>query len=282
MNGSTVGINGLATDDTSDRRALDEKAPTLAVSARIRSFGYRSRLVLQGLDLSVEHGEAVAVLGSSGCGKSTLIRLLAGLPTGTKRFDGDVALSGSSPFVYRSTGKLAVMFQDPTLLPHMSVEQNIALPLHLLEREGSDDVQTLLRLVGLEDFRHYLPRDLSGGMRTRTALARSFVSRPHLLFLDEPFTGLDLGWRESLYASLQHLRRRDGTTIVMVTHDLEEAVYNSDRVLVMSAEGTFVEQFRVSGTIPRDYRFGETVARHTALLSRLGQLLGSPPKTELA
>jgi ABC-type nitrate/sulfonate/bicarbonate transport system ATPase subunit len=283
MDGSPAGINALSTEALPDRRVLDGEASAPAVSADIRLFGYRSRLVLQGLNLLVEHGEAVAVLGSSGCGKSTLIRLLAGLlPPGTERFDGDVALSGSSPFVYRSTGKLAVMFQDPTLLPHMSVEQNIALPLHLLRREGSDDVQALLRLVGLQDFRHYLPRDLSGGMRTRTALARSFVSRPNLLFLDEPFTGLDLGWRESLYASLQDLRRRNGTTIVMVTHDLEEAVYNSDRVLVMSAEGTFVEQFRVPGTIPRDYRFGETVARHTALLSRLAQLLGSPPKAELA
>ena len=108
------------------------------------------------------------------------------------------------------------------------------------------------------------------------------MSKPHLLFLDEPFTGLDLGWRESLYASLQDLRRRYGTTIVMVTHDLEEAVYNSDRVLVMSSEGTFVEQFSVPGTIPRDYRFGETVARHTMLLGKLAKLLGSTPATELA
>ncbi|MEQ1761061.1 MAG: ABC transporter ATP-binding protein [Vicinamibacterales bacterium] len=272
----------MTNEDTVDEAVaiptLNNEQEEPAVIAQIRSFSFGSRSVLRNVQLTVGQGEAVAVLGSSGCGKSTLVRLLAGLlPRGLgQHFDGDVVLSGVSPSIYRATGRLAVMFQDPTLLAHMSVEQNIGLPLQLLQREFSDDVQALLQLVGLHDFRRYLPRDLSGGMRTRTALARSFVSKPSLLFLDEPFAGLDLGWRESLYSSLQDLRRRYGTTIVMVTHDLEEAVYNSDRVLIMGGDGTFAEEFRVPGAIPRDYRFGETIARHTALLSRLAQLLGSP------
>lgn len=247
-----------------------------AVTARLDAYSYGASRVLHALDLTVLEGEAVTILGSSGCGKSTLIRLLAGLLPRTKHdhLDGHISLWNSRPHEYRASGKLAAMFQDPTLLPHMSVEQNIALPLRLLQHESFEDVDALLRLVGLQDFRHYLPRDLSGGMKTRTALARSFVTKPQLLYLDEPFTGLDLGWRESLYVSLQDLRSRYGTTIVMVTHDLEEAVYNSDRILVMSKAGTFTEEFRVGGSTPRDYRFGETVARHTDLLSQLARLLG--------
>jgi ABC-type nitrate/sulfonate/bicarbonate transport system ATPase subunit len=112
-------------------------------------------------------------------------------------------------------------------------------------------------------------------MRTRVALARSFVSRPEILFLDEPFTGLDLGWRESLYRSLQDLRIRFGTTVLIVTHDLEEAVYNSDRVLVMSAEGRIREEIEIPGGFPRAFRFGETVSRHTDILERLAGMLSS-------
>lgn len=255
----------------------------VAVGAVIRSFAFGARPVIRNLHLSVEEGESVALLGPSGCGKSTLIKLLAGLLPRNAReaLDGEVVLFNVPPSAYRATGKLAAMFQDPTLLPHLSVEENIGIPLEFLGRGVSEEVSALLRLVGLEEFRHYLPRDLSGGMRTRTALARGFVSRPDLLFMDEPFTGLDLGWKESLYGSLQELRNRYGTTVVMVTHDLEEAVYNSNRILVLAADGTLMDEVRIPGTFPREYRFGETVVRHTAILGRLAELLGSPPATGL-
>jgi ABC-type nitrate/sulfonate/bicarbonate transport system ATPase subunit len=256
----------------------------LAVRAAIRSFAFGPRNVLQNLELSVEKGESVALLGPSGCGKSTLIGLLAGLLPRRfdECFDGDISLFGHHPYRYRATGMLAAMFQEPALLPHLSVEENIRLPLEFLRRGDIENVDALVRLVGLDEFRNYLPRDLSGGMRTRTALARGFVSRPDLLFMDEPFTGLDLGWKESLYTSLQELRCRYGTTIVMVTHDLEEAVYNSGRIVVIGGSGTFLEQLIIPGTFPRDYCFGQTVSRHTETLSRLAKLLGSRPADELA
>ncbi len=266
------------------RVAAPNGQKVIAVRASIRSFDFDGRLVLQHLDLSVEVGESLALLGPSGCGKSTLIRLLAGLLPNrpNETFNGEVSLFGESPQSYRARGRLAAMFQEPTLLPHLSVEQNIRLPLEFLGRGTPEDVQALLHIVGLEEFRNYLPRDLSGGMRTRTALARGFVSRPDLLFADEPFTGLDLGWKESLYGSLQDLRSRYGTTVVMVTHDLEEAVYNSGRILVIGADGKFQEELRIPGTFPREYRFGETVSRHTAILGRLAELLGNTPSKGLA
>lgn len=255
----------------------------LAVRALIRSFAFGARTILRDLELSVVESESIALLGPSGSGKSTLIRLLAGLlPRRVGEcLDGEIALFGVDPQNYRASGKLAAMFQEPTLLPHLSVEENIRLPLEFLGREDAEDVRTLVRLVGLNDFRNYLPRDLSGGMRTRTALARGFVSRPDLLFMDEPFTGLDLGWKESLYGSLQELRQRCGSTVVMVTHDLEEAVYNSGRVLVLGSHGMILDQMQIPGTFPREYRFGETVSRHTKLLSKLAELLGSPPSKGL-
>lgn len=265
--------------DGASRRLAQTDDGTLAVKARIHSFAYGFRTVLRDVRLEAHSGEAVAVLGSSGCGKSTLLRILAGLlPRGKREHvDGDVELFRSSPQAYRATGKLAFMFQDATLLPHLSIEQNIGLPLQFLGNGVSEDVDDLVRLVGLDEFRRYFPRDLSGGMRTRTALARAFVSKPSIAFLDEPFSGLDLGWKQSLYGSLQDLRIRYGTTVVMVTHDLDEAVYNSDRVLVMSNVGTFTEEFAIVGSFPREYHFGETASRHTAILRRLATVLGTTP-----
>lgn len=221
----------------------------------------------------------MTILGPSGCGKSTLIKLLAGLlPRHSDGvLDGDVELFGSSPLEYRSAGTLSVMFQEPTLLPHLTVEQNISLPLALLKREAPSYVAELLQITGLQAYRNYLPRHLSGGMQTRTALARSFVSNPSLLLLDEPFSGLDLGWKESLYSSLQQLSMQIGATIVMVTHDLEEAVYNSNRILAMNEHGSFTAEFYVPGSLPRGYRVGETIARHTTLLSDLAEVVTTPP-----
>lgn len=240
--------------------------------------------MLRNLRLSVQPGETVAVLGPSGCGKSTLIRILAGLlPRDShETLDGGVHLFGLPPREYRRKGRLAVMFQDPTLLPHLTVDENVRLPLQLLGRQNEEEAAALVHLVGLGGFREYLPRDLSGGMRTRTALARAFVSRPELLLLDEPFTGLDLGWRQSLYGSLQDLRARCGTSVVLVTHDLEEAVFNSDRVVVMGGDGAFVEEFQIPGVFPRDHAFEETISRHAAILTRLARLVGTPPSKGLA
>lgn len=255
----------------------------LAVEARIATFNFGERIILRNVLLSVGKGEALAILGPSGSGKSTLVRLLAGLlpRRNTERFDGSVRLFGLHPEEYRSTGKLSAMFQDPTLLPHLTVEQNIGLPLEILGFNASDEVAAVVRDVGLEEFRDYLPRDLSGGMRTRTALARAFVSTPELLFLDEPFSALDLGWKENLYRNLQAQRNRFGTTVLMVTHDLEEAVYNSNRILVLRADGVIHEELSVPGVFPREYSFGETVSRHTSLLRQLAQLLSHPIRGEL-
>lgn len=246
------------------------------IHVTLESFSFASHKVLSDISLTVQPGETLSVLGPSGCGKSTLIGIIAGLlpRRASDGLEGDVRLFGESPKEYRASGRLSVMFQDPTLLPHLTVEQNLRLPLDIIRMADSDKrVANFLRLMGLERFRAYLPRDLSGGMRTRVALARSLVFEPELLLMDEPFVGLDLGWKESLYNNLSELRRRNGITTLMVTHDLEEAVYNSDKVIVMSARGTSIEEILIPGTFPRSFGFGDTIANFTEILSHLSGLL---------
>jgi len=283
----TGDINPAPVSDLTDsetKLVSEENRPIDAIRATIRSFAFGSNRILEEIELRVRPGEAVSILGPSGCGKTTLVGVLAGLLPRRRQeiLQGRIELFGSSPPSYRRAGKLAVMFQDPTLLPHLPVRENVELPLKILRRGQEKDVSGLLDLVGLRGFSDYLPRDLSGGMRTRVALARSFVSGPETLFLDEPFTGLDLGWKESLYGSLQDLRIRYGTTVLIVTHDLQEAVYNSDRVLVMDAGGQVSEEVKIDGGFPRPYRFGATISHHTDTLEHLASLVTHHREAELS
>jgi NitT/TauT family transport system ATP-binding protein len=248
------------------------------VAVDVASFGYASqREVLHGVQVSLDRGETLAVLGGSGCGKSTLLRLIAGiLPAKPEhRLSGSVTLFGEPARAYRGTGKLAFMFQEPTLFPNRTVRQNVALPLEL--RGGGDEalVDEMLAMVGLDEFAGYLPRQLSGGMRTRVAMARSFVTQPHLLLLDEPFAALDLTWKRELYASLADLRARFGTTIVMVTHDLQEAVYNANRILVLGRNGSPLDAITIERPLPRSFDFSDTVSEFTPQLEYLAHLITS-------
>ena len=200
------------------------------------SHAYPSRFgpveALHDVDLSVPSGEFVAVLGRSGCGKSTLLRLIAGLlrPSG-----GRVRVEGAE--VDRPRRDIPLMFQRPALLPWRSVLDNVLLPVEFAgtrraayrERAGE-----LLRMVGLEDFQRLAPDELSGGMQQRAALCRSLILRPRALLLDEPFSALDALTRTELAAELQRIHMGQGTTMVLVTHSIEEAVLLADRVVVLS------------------------------------------------
>jgi len=193
---------------------------------------------LQSFSLEVGRGEFVAVVGPSGGGKSTLLRVLGGLlrPTeGQVRLDGQV--------LTRPTPQIGIMFQDAALLPWRTVAQNVDLPLELgparaAARQSAisehHDVGDLLDLVGLSDFRDAYPQELSGGMAQRTALARALVTQPPVLLLDEPFGALDAFTRETLVQALERICRQQGTTVVLVTHSISEAVFLADRVVVCS------------------------------------------------
>ena len=182
-------------------------------------------VALEDVTLGLGANDFIALLGPSGCGKSTLLRLIAGLD---KPDSGIVAWEGAPP-------PLGVVFQDPTLLPWASALDNVRLPFRLRGHDGRLEARAALERVGLAGFEAARPRQLSGGMRMRVALARALVTAPRLLLLDEPFAALDEFTRHGLQGDLRRLWRADGGSVVFVTHSIYEAAYLAHRIVIMSA-----------------------------------------------
>jgi NitT/TauT family transport system ATP-binding protein/sulfonate transport system ATP-binding protein len=187
--------------------------------------------VLDNISLSIQPGEFISIVGSSGCGKSTLLRLLIGLEAG---YEGQILLDGK-PITGTSLDR-GIVFQEHRLFPWLTVEQNVGLGL--LNAPGTQaakdkSVQEHIHLVGLKGFEKAYPYQLSGGMSQRVAIARALVNRPEVLLLDEPFGALDALTRTRLQQELQRIWQAEGITAILVTHDVEEAVYLGDRVVVM-------------------------------------------------
>ena len=189
-------------------------------------------LVLSGIALTVEPGEILGIVGGSGCGKSTLLRLIAGLETAT---EGAVTIDGQR--IAAPHAAVGLVFQEPRLMPWLTIEQNIAFGIrHLDSAERAARVREALARVGLTAFAAHWPRELSGGMAQRAALARALVGRPRVLLLDEPFSALDALTRTDLQEHLLDLWTYDRPTMILVTHDIEEALALSDRIAIMEPE----------------------------------------------
>jgi NitT/TauT family transport system ATP-binding protein len=220
-------------------------------SARVTYEG--AIAALDGVRLDIAPGQFVSVVGPSGCGKSTLLRLIAGL---IQPSSGSVSVSGQSPRAARRSGGLAFVFQDATLLPWRSLAANVGLPLELERVPGRKRAQLVSRaldLVALGEFARRYPDQLSGGMRMRASLARAIVTQPKLMLLDEPFGALDDITRQMLNEELANLWARDRWTGVFVTHNIAEAVFLSERVLVMSPRpGRIVAEVPIPFDFPRD------------------------------
>ncbi|HEX6500250.1 MAG TPA: ABC transporter ATP-binding protein [Micromonosporaceae bacterium] len=246
-----------------------------------RTFTGRAGTVeaLRGIDLDVAAGEFVAIVGRSGCGKSTLLRLIAGLLPATS---GQVLVDGTQ--VRKPRRDIAMMFQRPALLPWRSVIDNVMLPVEFLgwrRSEHLDHAHQLLKLVGLEEFHHRLPHELSGGMQQRVALCRALIQQPRVLLMDEPFSALDALTREELSVELQRIHMEHRATIVLVTHSIEEAVLLADRVVVLSPRPGRIRRV-LDINIPRPRSLGhnahlEDVAEASA---ELHELLMDAPTTE--
>nr|MDT0656715.1 ABC transporter ATP-binding protein [Micromonospora sp. DSM 115978] len=204
-------------------------------------------VALTGIDLAIEPGQLVSLIGPSGCGKSTLLRLIADLiePTG-----GTVTVAGKTARQARLDQEYGIVFQQAGLFEWRTVARNVELPLELRgagRTERRDRAREMLELVGLGDFARHHPSQLSGGMQQRVAIARALAVHPPLLLMDEPFGALDEMTRERLQAELLAICARTGTTTVFVTHSIPEAVFLSDRVVVMSARPG-----RITDVIPID------------------------------
>ncbi|WP_029007456.1 ABC transporter ATP-binding protein [Azospirillum halopraeferens] len=186
-------------------------------------------LALTGIDLTVRPGEILGVVGGSGCGKSTLLRIVSGLEAATT---GRVTLNGTAVTAPRE--EIGFVFQEPRLMPWLSVRDNVAFGIrHLPRAEQAARTEEALRRVGLIDFAGAWPRQLSGGMAQRAALARALVGRPSVMLLDEPFSALDALTRYDLQDHLLHLWSFERPTMILVTHDIEEALVLCDRIVVM-------------------------------------------------
>jgi NitT/TauT family transport system ATP-binding protein len=217
---------------------LGHTPPATIVVDRVRKvFGSRDPVVaLEEVSFNVPIGRFVSVLGPSGCGKSTLLRLISGLDTVS---GGAISVNGMSPQEARRRRDFGVVFQTPVLFDWRTVEANIALPLEVMRyprAEIKERTRELLELVGLWNFRHKRPYQLSGGMQQRVSIARALTFRPKFLMMDEPLGALDAMTRERMATELLQIwSGSPGTTVVFITHSIPEAVMLSDRVVVMSA-----------------------------------------------
>lgn len=207
-------------------------------------------VVLQDIDLGVRAGDFVSLIGPSGCGKSTVLKLISGLSPATT---GGVSVLGLPP--RQSRDRQAFIFQDATLLPWLTARCNVEVPLRLRGTAAAErrrKAGELLRLVGLERAAEYYPRQLSGGMKMRVSLARALTLEPELLLLDEPFGALDEMTRHHLNEELLQLRERSRFAAVFVTHSVAEAVFLSNRILVMAAHpGRLHGEVEVGFDFPR-------------------------------
>jgi NitT/TauT family transport system ATP-binding protein len=230
--------------------------------------------VLDGLTLSCPPGSFTGLIGPSGCGKSTILRIALGL----EGIDAGRVLIGEEPAdVVRRRGEIGVAFQDSALLPWRSVSANIALPLDVLggrQPEARARIRDLIRLVGLSGFEDALPGELSGGMRQRVAIARSLVTTPDILLMDEPFGALDLILRRQMNVELQRIWIERSPTTILVTHGIDEAVFLADRVVVLGGRpGRIVGIVDVPFAHPRPTSIFRDPDFH-GIADRVGLLLG--------
>jgi NitT/TauT family transport system ATP-binding protein len=204
----------------------------------------KEQVVLQNIDFNVGEGEFLCIVGPSGCGKTTLLRMIAGLdfPTKGSITEGDTGISKPS----RERG---YVFQQYSLFPWLSVIENVTFGLELKgigEEERLIKAREYLKMVGLSQAENSYPKELSGGMKQRVAIARSLVNDPHVLLMDEPFSALDVQTRHKLQEELVRIWKEEQKTVIFVTHNVDEAVFLADRVVVLSRNpGTVIKSFQI-------------------------------------
>lgn len=270
---SLVATDSLAVSAPAAPSAPDRGVVHLSGLGRTFSTPQGAHAVLRGIDLDLAAGEIVAVVGPSGCGKSTLLRLLGGLDTPS---EGVVSVDGTA--VRDTDDRTAVAFQEPRLLPWRTIAQNVALglPRGTAASVRRKRVAELLDLVGLEAAAERRPAEVSGGMAQRASLARALARGPEVMLLDEPFGALDALTRLRMQDLLLDIHTSRPTTIVLVTHDVEEALYLADRVILLRTVGadadlpSIARTVDVPGARPRDRADHVFTRLRSELLEGLG------------
>ncbi len=270
---STVGPLDLSLDAPTGLTIRDVTKTFLAPDgATVNALG--------GVSLSIKPGEMISLIGPSGCGKSTLLRLIAGLdrPTAGELHVGARPIEGPS-------AERGLMFQDPNLFPWLSVRRNVqtGLVARGLLRQRRHEVEEFIRLVGLEAFANVYPHQLSGGMAQRAALARALVNHPKVLLLDEPLGALDQFTRMQMQDEVLRVWQARRTTMLLVTHDIDEAIYMSDRIAILTPRPGRIERvLDISLSRPRQRNSAEFLELRASILEMLHFAGNGKPKTATA
>lgn len=245
------------------------RPPIVRFSGLVKRFGDNPP-VIDGIDFTAEHGDFVSLIGPSGCGKSTVLKLMSGLLATSS---GEIIIDGMTPANARE--ELFYVFQEPTLLPWLTVQANVEMPLAIRGRpsgERAAAAEKALALVGLEGRASFYPRELSGGQKMRVSIARALSMAPKVLLMDEPFGALDEMTRDHLNEELLAIRAKQAWTAFFVTHSVAEAVFLSNRIVVLSANpGRIHTEVKVDLPYPRteDTRLSPEYQRLVAEVSRL-------------
>lgn len=243
----------------------------IEIAGLSKQYGGNAATVLESISLVVAKQEFVSIIGPSGCGKSTILKLIAGLTTPTS---GTICVDGMTPENARET--ISFVFQDATLLPWRTVRNNVGLGLELEGRpkvERENKIAALLEFVGLNGVADAYPRELSGGMKMRVSIARALATNPRLMLLDEPFAALDEMTRDRMNEEILRLRAEQEWTAVFVTHSVPEAVFLSDRIVVLAPNpGRIHAEFRVELPAPRTSAVRSS-AEFDAIASRVAHSL---------
>ncbi|HEV7859665.1 MAG TPA: ABC transporter ATP-binding protein [Pyrinomonadaceae bacterium] len=202
---------------------------------------------LDDISFSVARGEFVSIIGPSGCGKSTLIKLIGDL---LEPSAGSIVVDGMTTEEARLKKMFSFVFQNPMLLPWRRVIDNVRLPLEILKREARDPAD-LLHMVGLSGFENSYPKELSGGMQQRVVLARALTFNPQILLMDEPFAGVDEFNRDALNIELLRIWSETGVTVIFITHSISEAVFLSDKVILLSSRPAKIKDILEINFLPR-------------------------------
>lgn len=231
---------------------MNTGSSVLQITKLKKNFAIKNKEItaLENVDLDVERGEFISIVGPSGCGKSTLLRVIIGLEdisSGRIQIDGE-DINGPNP-------KVSMIYQEARLFPWLSVEKNIkfVLPSGMSAGKKQELADEYIELVGLQGFKNALPGQLSGGMQQRVSIARGLVGNPEILLMDEPFGALDAFTRMKMQRELLRIWREQGNTIILVTHDIDEAIFLSSKIVIMTERpGTIQKIIPVEAGYPRD------------------------------
>jgi NitT/TauT family transport system ATP-binding protein len=283
MNATAANIAAVGTDESS--RTLTPAVVDLLDVTKIYETASGDQVhALKDINLTLGDGEFVSIVGASGCGKTTLLRIIGGLE---EKYEGELRLNGRAAAT-KSRRDVGIVFQDANLLPWRNILQNVLLPTQVLrldKRASIARARELIELVGLKGFEDKYPFELSGGMRQRISIARALVHDPSVLLMDEPFGALDALTRETMNAEVLKIWEATGKTVFMITHSIAEAVFMSDRVIVMSPRpGRIIAERRINLPRPRnlDLLGDESFGRYTREIRRLLDSSGSSRETGVA